>query len=206
MVWTCCSSLLYHKEEDFICLFVFVCLDSKLSTLFFLKLFWANKQTSLSWQDFVYSCQTHSLISWIHFYCLHFIKLPWKKNIAIDHEANSSALCSCWLLSLPSPQYHQKWALPSQDVGASTGRSSPFPVACMLILEVSVTKTSPKRRNLSWPLLGFNCLLYALYQAPDLMSCWLFPPVRSQCLSVASPLPGTPCLRYFNSMYLFLVE
>lgn len=133
MVWTSCSSLLYHKEEDFICLFVFVCLDSKLSTLFFLKLFWANKQTSLSWQDFVYSCQTHSLISWIHFYCLHFIKLPWKKNIAVDHEANSSALCSCWLLSLPSPQYHQKWALPSQDVGASTGRSSPFPVACMLI-------------------------------------------------------------------------
>lgn len=79
MVWTSCSSLLYHKEEDFICLFVFVCLDSTLSTLFFLKLFWANKQTSLSWQDFVYSCQTHSLISWIHFYCLHFIKLPWKK-------------------------------------------------------------------------------------------------------------------------------
>lgn len=83
MVWTSCSSLLYHKEEDFICLFVFVCLDSTLSTLFFLKLFWANKQTSLSWQDFVYSCQTHSLISWIHFYCLHFIKLNWKKILLL---------------------------------------------------------------------------------------------------------------------------
>lgn len=47
------------------------------------------------------------------------------------------APANCFLC--PSPQYHHQWCLPSQEVGASTERSSPFPAAYMLILEVSVT-------------------------------------------------------------------